>query len=699
VTSIGSYAFCGCRSLASVTIPNSVTAIGKSAFYKCKSLASVTIPNSVTSIGSLAFYGCGSLASVTIGSSVTSIGSGAFQNCEALDEVTSFIEEPFKIDSNIFYGIHKAASLTIPYGTKDKYQSAGGWFEHFSEIYDDIVFVDGILYSIDPDETPHTAWVENYLYEGDIVIPEAITAGGEQMTVEGIDDMAFAASAITSVSIPATVESIDEGAFKDCLQLTDVYVDIEEPLDIRSKDPFNTRADITLHVPYGCRQVYMEADYWNEFKSIVDYTLTDITQLDNVVYADPAEGQVGVQTSLSIRMKNSAKIRGVEFNILLPEGVTAARNNKGKILATLNSGRLEEDDEHTLGIEELEDGSLQVLCSSFYNETFTGNDGEIIRLTVDIDKATAAGQHAVVIRNIVLTETDISKHYDTEQVYSTMNIVKFKTGDVNGDGKVNVSDYVGVANRILRIMQEGFIEEAADVDSNGTVNVSDYVGVANIILTGSPYGNTSTARETDNPTLRTAPMRNYEAVGENYIYIQPATASQGGEEQLSICMKNSAAIRAFQFDLYLPDGVTAKVNQKGRIVCSLSTGRLEDDDEHTLVATIQDDGSVRFLCGSLNEECFNGNDGEVATLTVTVADDMPIGTYPIILKEMVLNETNYSIHYDTDEVVSSITINGTTGINAIANPKTSADIYSVSGQRVSKPGKGIYVVDGRNVIY
>ena len=64
VTSIGDYAFRGCRGLTSVTIGNSVTSIGKGAFYKCTGLTSVIIGNSVTKIGYWAFGGCSGLTRI-----------------------------------------------------------------------------------------------------------------------------------------------------------------------------------------------------------------------------------------------------------------------------------------------------------------------------------------------------------------------------------------------------------------------------------------------------------------------------------------------------------------------------------------------------------------------------------------------------------------------------------------------------------
>ena len=78
VKEIKEYTFRGCRSLTSVTIPNSVTIIGSEVFDGCSSLTSVTIPNSVTSIKDNTFSGCSSLTSVTIPNSVTSIGEYIF---------------------------------------------------------------------------------------------------------------------------------------------------------------------------------------------------------------------------------------------------------------------------------------------------------------------------------------------------------------------------------------------------------------------------------------------------------------------------------------------------------------------------------------------------------------------------------------------------------------------------------------------
>lgn len=61
-------------------------------------------------------------------------------------------------------------------------------------------------------------------------------------------------------------------------------------------------------------------------------------------------------------------------------------------------------------------------------------------------------------------------------------------GDATGDGIVDVSDYIGIANYIMGNIPAGFNEKAADVNGDGVIDISDYIGVANIILYGSVSG-------------------------------------------------------------------------------------------------------------------------------------------------------------------------------------------------------------------
>jgi hypothetical protein len=220
---------------------------------------------------------------------------------------------------------------------------------------------------------------------------------------------------------------------------------------------------------------------------------TDISSMNNVIYLNKVEASADSQINLSIKMKNTAAIRGFQFDIYLPEGVTVVKSAKGKIIGSLSDGRLPEDDEHSLTLSEQGDGAIRFLCGSLYDETFTGNDGEIATLTVKIAENINDGDHAVILRNIKLTETDINNYYQTDYVKSTLTIKSYTLGDINSDQKIDVSDYIGIANHILGNTPEGFVMKAADVNEDGLIDVSDYIGVANIILTGSIYGGNANA--------------------------------------------------------------------------------------------------------------------------------------------------------------------------------------------------------------
>lgn len=170
VTGIGDKAFLRCKSMASVTIPDSVTSIGDYAF-SWTSLTSVIIPESVMSIGNYAFSLCSSLISVTIPDSVTSIGDNPFGGCEQLSEIVVSPDHPY------------------------------------------LAVIDGVLIS-KPDMRL-------------VCYPEAFTAESYEIPqgIKAISSYAFfRCSSLNTVTIPDGVTSIGDYAFSECKSMTSVTI-------------------------------------------------------------------------------------------------------------------------------------------------------------------------------------------------------------------------------------------------------------------------------------------------------------------------------------------------------------------------------------------------------------------------------------------------------------------------------------------
>lgn len=81
--------------------------------------------------------------------------------------------------------------------------------------------VNNVAYKIISGTTNCQVWhLSSGSYTGDIVIPSTVSNGGTTYTVTAIGEAAFEESGITSITIPQTVTSIDEDAFRKCDKLT-----------------------------------------------------------------------------------------------------------------------------------------------------------------------------------------------------------------------------------------------------------------------------------------------------------------------------------------------------------------------------------------------------------------------------------------------------------------------------------------------
>lgn len=78
VTTIGDYAFYGCKNVTSVTLPDTVTQIGKLAFYGCENLSTLTVPDSVLVVEDYAFANATGLKSIVFRGNAPVMGAGIF---------------------------------------------------------------------------------------------------------------------------------------------------------------------------------------------------------------------------------------------------------------------------------------------------------------------------------------------------------------------------------------------------------------------------------------------------------------------------------------------------------------------------------------------------------------------------------------------------------------------------------------------
>ncbi len=113
VVTIREFAFAGCTSLTSVTIPDGVSFIGNLAFSNCSNLTTAVLPEGLVHIGELAFSRCTKLRHFQLPSSVTVIGRRAFSQCPGLTTI-AIPDRVTLIEQNTFAKCTGLTDIIIP---------------------------------------------------------------------------------------------------------------------------------------------------------------------------------------------------------------------------------------------------------------------------------------------------------------------------------------------------------------------------------------------------------------------------------------------------------------------------------------------------------------------------------------------------------------------------------------------------------
>ena len=176
-----------------------------------------------------------------------------------------------------------------------------------------------------------------------------------------------------------------------------------------------------------------------------------------------------------------------------------------------------------------------------------------------------------------------------------------------------------------------------------------------------------------------------------YLSIEPFAIKTGETKEMVIDLTNPEdEITLVQFDLRLPTGLSLKKigGEYDIDMCDRTTWR-----KHSLDANATD-GIIRFLLASSSNMVISGTEGALIKMTLSASSSYHGDE---IRLEKILLVSPDEKEVKPAEVVYKPGDSSGIATHAVGKPND-APVFSLSGQRLTAPRKGINIVDGRKVV-
>lgn len=195
------------------------------------------------------------------------------------------------------------------------------------------------------------------------------------------------------------------------------------------------------------------------------------------VTSDP---NVAGSPAFYISMNNAKILKGLQFEIWLPEGMSIVENgfleyidDEGNSRLPYTSGRFGPTFKHTIDTNGIAGGYTRVMVSSNDNTDINGNSGKLLEIHYKTETNMPAGIYPIKIREIVLTVSG-SEDYKPADCSSYVEIT---TGEVSSLGTaetLNMKDLTG------DLPSEVVEELNSQIASNTSLRKLDLSGVTNL---------------------------------------------------------------------------------------------------------------------------------------------------------------------------------------------------------------------------